>query len=88
MAGSLSQLLGMINSLQLIVHLPLFAVSAPANVITIENILIPVVMFDILDVDILLQLTDKVLGTSLSNEEDDEVTSIPDQIQDLGYKVY
>ena len=35
LAGSLSQILGMINSLQLIVHFPLFAVSVPANVMTI-----------------------------------------------------
>jgi hypothetical protein len=39
----------MINSLQLIVHLPLINVSTPANVMTIEGVLVPIVMFDIFE---------------------------------------
>lgn len=47
--GSLSLILGMINSLQLIVHLPLINVSTPANVMTVEGVLVPIVMFDLLE---------------------------------------
>lgn len=64
-AGSLSQLLGMINSLQLISHLPLLAISVPANVMTLEELLVPVVMFDIFETENMFIFTDKVLNTEL-----------------------
>ena len=73
MAGSLSQLLSMINSLQLIVHLPFFAVSVPANVMTIEEILIPIVMFDIFESDDLMILADTIFGTNLADFNEDEL---------------
>ena len=81
-AGSLSQILGMINSLQIIVHLPLFAVSAPANVMTIEGILVPIVMFDIFESDDLLKMADYVFKTQLvdDGEEPEAESEIPDQI--------
>ena len=45
--GALFLILGMINSLQLILHLPIMNIIIPANVMTMFTILIPVVMFDI-----------------------------------------
>ena len=45
--GALFLILGMINSLQLILHLPIMNIVIPANVMTMFTILIPVVMFDI-----------------------------------------
>ena len=45
--GALYLILGMINSLQLILHLPIMNIVLPANVMTMFTILIPVVMFDI-----------------------------------------
>ena len=48
-AGSLSLILSMINSLQLIVHLPLINVSTPANVMSVVEVLVPIVMFDVLE---------------------------------------
>jgi hypothetical protein len=78
MAGSLSQLLSMINSLQLIVHLPFFAVSVPANVMTIEEILVPIVMFDIFESDDLMIAADSVFGTSLAEDSEGEEIDIPD----------
>ena len=48
-AGSLSHLIGMIKSLQLVFHLPIMTTIAPANVITMWQILLPIVMFDILE---------------------------------------
>jgi hypothetical protein len=77
MAGSLSMILGMINSLQLIVHLPLLAVSAPANVMMIEEILIPIVMFDIFESDDLFKFADSIFGTSLASSENEEPEELP-----------
>ena len=48
-SGSLSQIMGMINSLQLVFHLPIMSIIAPANIITMFQILIPVVMFDVME---------------------------------------
>jgi hypothetical protein len=47
--GSLSELLGMIKALQLVYHLPIMSTVAPANVIVMWNILIPLVMFDLVE---------------------------------------
>jgi hypothetical protein len=49
LAGSLSHLLGMIKALQLVFHLPIMSTIAPANVISMWNIMIPIVMFDLLE---------------------------------------
>jgi len=47
--GALSLVLGMINTLQLILHLPIMNTPIPANVMSMFSILIPVVMFDLLE---------------------------------------
>lgn len=39
----------MINSLQLIFHLPIMSIVTPGNVMTMFQIMIPVVMFDIME---------------------------------------
>ena len=46
---ALALLLGMINSLQIIFHLPILYVVMPGNVQTLFQIMVPVVMFDILE---------------------------------------
>lgn len=51
LAGSLSMLLGMVNSLQLIIHLPIMNFPIPANAMTLIRYLVPIVMFDLLDQD-------------------------------------
>ena len=48
-AGSLSQLLAFINPLQLILHLPIMNVVVPTNVLSLFTVLIPIVMFDVLE---------------------------------------
>jgi hypothetical protein len=79
----------MINSLQLIIHLPIMNVPVPANVMTLIRYLVPIVMFDILDQDF---IWDYIPGSEVateadiwSSEEGPEV-NISDQIQDLGYE--
>lgn len=55
LSGILSLLVGMINSLQLIIHLPMMNVPFPANAMTFVRCLVPIVMFEILEYkDILL----------------------------------
>ena len=47
--GVLNQILGVIQSLAIIVHFPLLAVPTPANVQMINNFLVPIVTFEVLD---------------------------------------
>ena len=49
MAGSLSQLWGMINGMQIFVHLPLFEVSMPASARMLVDKMIFFVTFDIIE---------------------------------------
>ena len=42
-SGPLKKLLDMINSLQLIFHLPIFTIVMPSNVAEVFNIMIPIV---------------------------------------------
>lgn len=80
MAGSLGHLLSMINSLQIIVHLPLLNVTVPANVMKIEELLIPIVMFDIFESEDLLKIVDKIFGSNLLEGDPDKEVTIPQQI--------
>ena len=45
----ISQITMLINSMQLIFHLPIFSIIPPGNVLTMFKIMIPVVMFDIME---------------------------------------
>jgi hypothetical protein len=47
--GAMSYLVSFINSLQFLIHLPLFNIVIPGNVNHFFKILVPVVQFDILD---------------------------------------
>jgi len=47
--GALGSVIPMINALQLIFHLPIMSVILPANVMTMFAIMIPIVMFDIME---------------------------------------
>ena len=46
LSGSLQFIIGMVNSLQILVHLPLLSVIMPANVIAVYSVLIPIATFD------------------------------------------
>jgi len=49
MSGAMMYMLTMIRSLQMILHLPMMRVIIPGNVNMFFSILIPIVMFDIID---------------------------------------
>jgi hypothetical protein len=80
MAGAFRQVLGMINSLQLLVHMPIINVVFPANAIAMFQVLAPIVMFDILDkLDLLVPYF------PLSIEDADRTMEEFRQMQDIGY---
>ena len=78
--GAIHILVKMINNLQLIVHIPMLNVIIPANVITMFAILIPLVMFDMLE-DL------KLLDIYFPDSEQDADVHMRDydQLRDIGY---
>ena len=78
--GSLAEILGMIKALQLVFHLPIMSTVAPANVISMWNIILPVVNYDVLE-------SIPVIETLFpdSEEEMDKDKNIIDQMKDIGY---
>ena len=50
-AGSLSQVWGMVNNLQMIMHAPLINVQFPGNAFMIYEVMIPIATFEILPTD-------------------------------------
>jgi len=51
LSGSLALLWGMVNTLQIIVHMPLMNVSMPPNVSTLTSALVSLASFDFLPMD-------------------------------------
>lgn len=49
MSGSMFYFISMIRSLQILLHLPMFNINTPAIVSTVFQIIIPVAMFDVLE---------------------------------------
>ena len=74
-SGLFQQIIGLVNSQQLIVHLPIFAVAFPANAMTFIKNLMDIVMFNYLGLFI----------GELDEEPKDENLNIPLQTQDLTY---
>jgi hypothetical protein len=49
LSGAMIYMMAMIRSLQLILHLPLMKILFPGNINMLFSIMIPIVMFDIID---------------------------------------
>ena len=54
LAGSLNQVWGMLNNLQLVLHSPLINVQFPANAFLVFDVMISVATFDLLPTDLIL----------------------------------
>ena len=52
MSGALTQLWGMINGLQIFVHLPLFSIEVPANAMMLVEKLLTIATFDIIESEV------------------------------------
>ena len=48
-SGAVKYMIGMLNSLQLIIHLPLLSMIFPSNVSFFFRLILPIVMFDLLE---------------------------------------
>ena len=77
-------MIGMIRSLQLILHLPIFQIIMPSNVILFFQLVIPFVMFDVFE-------NAQGWGPQMILEFDDQAQEelqddILDQMRDLGYE--
>ena len=72
LSGSLSQVWGMINGLQIMVHLPTMNVDFPVNVMKLVNATVTVATFDIpgLDIDSILQHEEVFNSTALKPPSD------------------
>ena len=51
LSGSLNQVWGMINNLQMVIHAPLIEIQFPGNAFMLYEVMIPVATFDILPTD-------------------------------------
>ena len=75
LTGVMTLLVSLLNSMQLIVHLPIRQVPFPANVMIILRVMMPIVMFDV------FEYKDSILGfvgIQSADEENQEVVQIPD----------
>ena len=85
MPGIMSYLFGVLNSMQLVLHLPIFNVIVPANVNEIFSIVIPVFTYDVLS-----EFTRPILTKLWPQPDPNEfrATMSLDQMSDLGYDTY
>ena len=51
--GGATNMLQYIRALQLILHMPLLSTILPANLMMVFNLVMPVVMFDVLDLEVI-----------------------------------
>ena len=51
--GGAAIMLQYIRALQIILHMPLLSTILPANIMLVFNMIMPVVMFDVLDLDLI-----------------------------------
>ena len=73
--------IGMIRSMQVVLHLPLFRILFPANVCTFHEIILPFVMFEFLEPEHSSRLI-------LSFDDDNNQHEMFDQMADLGYETH
>ena len=86
-AGAGPFLLGLVNGMQLIIHLPIQDVPFPANVMTFMRVMLAITQFDIMEYK--TDISEKVIGyvpEILQDDEEEENLNIWDQTVDLGYE--
>ena len=84
--GGMTFIIAMIQSLQIIIHFPIFNIRFPASIMTFYEILLPFVMFDILQS---FETSEKMF-TNFFHPEDEKLDTIEidDQIISLGYETH
>ena len=86
LSGAMSHMVGWINSLQLIIHLPMLMTLIPANVASFFSLILPIVQFDLIppewSYELVLNFDDDLNEEFLEKFD----TSVFDQMKDLGYE--
>lgn len=84
-SGSMDYFIEMLNSLQIVIHFPMLRILLPGNVTLFFKIIIPIVMFDILDgLDDTKYDPNNMIEFDENNDLDTQV--FISQMSDLGYK--
>ena len=81
--GGYEYMLSMINALQIILHLPIFNVAWPAPIMEFYKVIIPFVMFDI--IESFESINDLFVSAVQWEDGDNDELNIFDQVQTLGY---
>lgn len=81
MIGAMYYFFCYLNQLLLVIHLPMFRIIIPANVVSVFEILVPIYTFDVLDPS----YTTELLFTFDPDQSDLASKTIFQQTQDLGY---
>ena len=88
MSGALGYMIGWINALQMILHLPMLMILIPANVSSFFSLILPVVQFDILDPEWTTELVFEFEEDPDESFENSFGRSVFDQMKDLGYETH
>ena len=83
MSGGMEYMIGMIRSLQMILHLPMMKIIVPGNVSMLFSAIIPIAMFDVLE-------NDEINPTTIFDFDgvEEQGEDIFDQMRDLGYETH
>jgi hypothetical protein len=88
MSGAMGDMVLWINSLQMILHLPMMLILIPANVGAFFTLILPVVQFDLLDPDWTTNLIFEFEEEPEETFENSFGSSVFDQMKDLGYETH
>jgi hypothetical protein len=84
-SGSMDYFIEMLNVLQIVIHFPMLGIVLPANVIFFFKIILPIVMFDVLNgLDGTKMDPTNLMEFDETNELNSQV--FISQMSDLGYK--
>jgi hypothetical protein len=88
MSGAMSFMLTWINSLQMVLHLPMMLILIPPNVSSFFSLILPVVQFDLLDPEWTTELIFKFDENPEESFGDEFEMKVFDQMKDLGYETH
>lgn len=78
----------MINSLQILMHIPLFKTPLPGNIIMFLHYTIPVFMFDIIKEEWFINPTNHFIFDDENNSLRTDDPRFPRQMADIGYETH
>ena len=77
--GSLSFLIGALDQMQLMIHLPVLDISLPSNALNFFKVLVPIVNFDVMsEIDQYNNLLNQFSSSRILEFEEEEILNISD----------